>query len=411
MLLYCAIFLNVMNGSHRLKLKRLGTRNDKGNNKKKRKLENNSAKKDLITRSVKKYGSSSVSRKHTGPLRARSPAIQQGSTSTVTSTTATTLGSQVSVAHHASSSKIRERNRSESPKVVKSNREMDKEDGRHYKKVRDMDECLSKDAVKCKSFDKIKEQQEKEKNRAIDEKTKSDDRLRAKCKDKDVRSRTPPPPPSSSERSSKYQHVKDSASSKTQRSRTPSRTRRDLTPAKNPEKQGNSSNRMRDTEKKDRDSHKRDKSKERDDARKNEQTSSGKTKQAVTSNQDENYRRSNTSKDNFDDKAYGGDKARQKSRERQREKETRDERLSRLTRDQRQEPQRDKDKDESQERCRNERQRERDRDRDRDRERERERDRERDRDRERERERDRERKEIERYESGIATGTEKERSL
>ncbi|XP_071635893.1 uncharacterized protein [Temnothorax longispinosus] len=379
----------------KLKLKRLGTRNDKAINKKKRKLENTSTKKDLIARSVKKYGSSSVSRKHSSSLRARSPAIQQGSTSGVTSTTAATLGSQVSVAHRASSSsKIREKNRSESPKVVKSNREVDKEDGRHYKKVRDMDECLSKDAVKCKSFDKIKEQQEKEKNRAIDEKTKSDDRLRSKCKDKDVRSRTPPPPPSSSERSSKYQHVKESASSKTQRSRTPSRTRRDLTPAKNPEKQSNSSNRVaRDAEKKDRDSHKRDKSKERDDARKTEQTSSGKAKQTVTSNQDESYRRSNTSKDNFDDKTYGGDKARQKSRERQREKETRDERPSRLNRDQRQEPQRDKDKDESQERCRNERQRERDRDRDRDRdrERERERDRERDRDRERERERDRER--------------------
>lgn len=241
----------------KLKLKRLGTRNDKAVNKKKRKLDN-STKKDLTTRPVKKYGSSSVTRKHTNSLRARSPAIQQGSTSGVTSAVAATLGSQVSVAHHASSSKIRERNRSESPKTIKNNREVDKEDGRHYKKVRDMDECLSKDAVKCKSFDKIKEQQEKEKNRSIDEKTKSDDRLRSKCKEKDVRSRTPPPPPSSSERSSKYQHVKENASSKVQRSRTPSR-RRDLTPAKNAEKQSNSSSRVRDAEKKDRDSHKRDK--------------------------------------------------------------------------------------------------------------------------------------------------------
>ncbi|KAL6263576.1 hypothetical protein P5V15_006365 [Pogonomyrmex californicus] len=379
----------------KLKLKRLGTRNDKAVSKKKRKLENSSAKKDLtVNRSVKKYGPSSVSRKHSTSLHARSPAIQQGSTSGVTSTTAATLGSQVSVAHHiSSSSKIRERNRSESPKAMKGNREMDKEDGRHYKKVRDMDECLSKDATKCKSFDKIKEQQDKEKNRVIDEKTKADDRLRAKCKDKDVRSRTPPPPPSS-ERSSKYQHVKESISSKTRRSRTPdktpSRTRRDLTPVKNPEKQGGSSNRARDIEKKDRDSHKRDKSKERDDGRKNELTASGKAKQTVTSSQDESYRRNNVNKDNFDEKTYG-DKVRQKSREHQREKETRDERHSRLVRDQRQEPQREKDKDESQERCRNERQRERDRDRDRDRERERERDRERDRERERERERDRER--------------------
>ncbi|XP_011261740.1 zinc finger CCCH domain-containing protein 13 [Camponotus floridanus] len=373
----------------KLKLKRLGAKNDKAVSKKKRKLENNSTKKDLATRSIKKHASLSVSRKHSGSLRTRSPAMQ-GSTSGITSTSAVVLGSSVSVAHHASSSgKLRERNRSESPKAMKSNREMDKEDSRHYKKVRDIEECLSKDTSKCKSFDKIKEQQDKEKSRGNDEKIKSDDRLRSKCKDKDVRSRTPPPP-LSSERSAKHQHIKESISSKTRRSRTPdktpSRVRRDLTPIKNPEKRGSSSSRARDAEKKERDSHKRDKSKEREDAKKGEQTSSNKAKQ--TTSQDENYRRNNASKDNFDEKTYGGDKTRQKSRERQREKDIREERHSRLTRDQRQEPQRDKDKDESQERCR---ERQRERDRDRDRERERERDRDRDRDRERERERDRER--------------------
>nr|XP_050859539.1 zinc finger CCCH domain-containing protein 13-like [Vespula vulgaris] len=359
----------------KLKIKRLGTKNEKPVTKKKRKIDAGSIKKDISVRTNKKCAStSSSSRKHSTGSRVRSPTVQVSS-SAVASTPPTLLGSSVSVAHHLPSNKTRERNRSDSPKIIKG-RESEKDD-RHYKKLRDTDDVPSKENIKNKSFEKLKEQ-DKEKNRTLDEKMKTDDRLKAKCKEKDVRSRTP----SISERT-KHQYNKETVSTKSRRSRTPekpSRSKREVTPSRNQERLSSSS-RSRDVEKKDRENHKNDKNKDREEIRKSEQG-----KQRQSSSQDEAHRK-NVNKD-FDEKSYLNDKTRQKSRECRDKDHARDERNhTRFSRDQR-DPQRDKEKDDTQERCR---ERQRDRDRERDRERERERDRDRERDRERERERDRER--------------------
>ncbi|KAK2581202.1 hypothetical protein KPH14_008001 [Odynerus spinipes] len=320
----------------KLKIKRLGTKNEKPATKKKRKIDVGSIKKDISARANKKCVPSATSRKHSNTTRGRSPAVQVA-TSVVASTPPTLLGSSISVPHHIPSNKVRERNRSDSPKTIKG-RESEKDD-RHYKKMRDADDIPSKESVKSKSFDKLKEQ-DKEKNRTIDEKIKVDDRLKAKCKDKDIRSRTP----SASDRS-KHPYNKESVSAKSRRSRTPekpSRSKREVTPPRNQERLSSSS-RSRDTEKKDRDNHKSDKSKDREEIRKSEQV-----KQRQSSSQDETHRK-NINKD-FDEKSYLNDKTRQKSRECRDKDHVRDERNhTRFGRDQR-DPQRDKEKDDTQDR-------------------------------------------------------------
>ena len=324
----------------KLRLKRLATKNDKVVPKKKRKIEL-ATKKDVTTKSIKKtIAASPTIRKHATltPSRAKSPLAPPPSQPT--------------------SNKIaKDRTRSESPSKTKA-REIEKE--KHHKKAREIDEPTPKEILKIKSSEKPKELEKvpiSSKSRALEEKTKIDDRIKPRAKDKERRSRTPP-----LDRLKSHQPAKELIPSKppSRRSRTPeksARTKRDPTPPRHQEKLPSSS-RVREIEKKDREIHKRDRSKEREDSRKNEP---GKSRSLA--NQEDLPHRKNLVRD-LDDKNYGNDRTRRASKERPRidkDHGMRDDRShSRMARDQR-----EKERDDIPDRFRDrERQREREREKD-----------------------------------------------
>ncbi|XP_066596297.1 zinc finger CCCH domain-containing protein 13-like isoform X2 [Prorops nasuta] len=359
----------------KIKLKRLGAKDERQESSRKTKLVSAMDKKDTIGKLIKKSGSVSASRKRTS--RTRSPGIPTMAPSP--SITVTPLASSITAT--VITAKGKERDRSESPRSTKL-KEMDKD--RHYKKMRDLDETSMKE-LKMKNVEKPKEL-EKEKSRLVEEKLRMEERTKGKVKEKDRRSRTP----SVLERA-KQQYSRENLS-KSRRSRTPdkSKTRREGSLVRHQEKSV-SSGKSREVEKKEREMHKPEKSKDKEELRKIDQIKSRQT------TQEESHNKRNLDKV-FEERTYVGEK-RAKSRDRREKDHNKDEKSHiRVTT---REYHRDKEKEDPVERIRErgrdrdrekERERERDRDKDREKERDREqRDRERDRDREREKERDKER--------------------
>ncbi|XP_012254839.2 zinc finger CCCH domain-containing protein 13-like [Athalia rosae] len=307
----------------KLKLKRLGTKSEKLIVKKKRKIEVCN-KKEVVVKPTKKVALPS-SRKYSSGTRAKSPTISV----------------------HPSSSKVKERNRSDSPKAKVRELEKDK----HHKKLRE-EEISSKEILKTKTVEKSKEP-EKSRNRVIEDRGKVDDRSKQRIKEKERRSRTPPI------EKPKHQYSKELPTLKSRRSRTPEkpvRSKREVTPPRHQDSKISAA-RSRESDKKERDLYKGDRGKDRDEVRKNEQS------KIRPSTSQEDAHRKNLAR-NIEEKDYINDRNRQRSKEgREKEHNMREDRShSRLGRDQR-DSQREKEREEVPERCRD-RQRERDREKD-----------------------------------------------
>ncbi|KAK0179808.1 hypothetical protein PV327_005525 [Microctonus hyperodae] len=270
----------------KLKLKRLSAKNDKTPVKKKRRIEV-PTKKEIASKTPKK-SVIAVSRKHPAITKTRSPA-------------------PAVAAHVASTSKIKERNRSESPKA--KIRECDREQLRHHRKGRDLEDLNVKDLQKTsKTIDKTKELEKTRVRVSEVEKMKLDERPKIRLKEKECRSRTPP-----IERPRHQQQSKEIILAKSRRSRTPekpSKTKRDTPPPRHQEKVIiTTSNKSREMEKKEREMHKRDRSKEREEIRKNELIKSSR----IASNVDDIHKK-NINRE-MDDKSHLNERNRQKNRE------------------------------------------------------------------------------------------------
>lgn len=239
----------------------------------------------------------------------KEPAVKVGKKVAITSSRKSHSSTTTTKSPVASTSKIKERNRSESPKA--KSREAEK-DNKHYKKLRD--EEPQKEIAKPKIVEKSKEI-DKGKSRVVEERGKGDARSKQRMKELERRSRTPPID------KSKHQYSKDIISAKSRRSRTPEKTTRSKREATPPPRHESkvSASRSREIEKKERDLYKGDRSKDKEEVRKNEaikvRPSSSQEDAHRKNTEERNRQRSKERKDNVRDDRSHSRLQREKERE------------------------------------------------------------------------------------------------